>query len=355
MFLKKNLYLRDISRIRVAEGRNLENGLRLDRNEKVDAWGKEFLKKIFNDKPDYFLSVYPESTNLYKKIASFDSIDESKILITAGIDGGIKTIFEIATDPGDLVGVVSPTYAMYNVYSNLFQTELFEIKYNEDFSFNDKLFEKFLNSNPSIFFLPNPNQPIESCFGITKLRELAKKLLEKNCLFVIDEAYHLFGSETAVELINEFENVIVARTFSKGFGVPSIRLGYLLASEDNMSVLSKTRFAHESNALSNSVAEYLLDNYQIVREYNDKVIHSRETLKIKLKDLGIKANGNKGNYLLLDLGTKESALKLAEYLKEEIIYVKGPWKKPWEHCLTITIGPIETMQKFIDSVERFYI
>jgi len=354
MFIKKNSYLRDISRIRVSEGRDLENGLRLDRNEKVDAWGSKFIKEIFDDKPNHFLSVYPESSSLYKKISIFDSIEESKILLTAGIDGGIKTIFEVATDPGDIVGVVSPTYAMYNVYSNLFQTKLFEIKYNEDYSFNDNLFEEFLNLNPTIFFLPNPNQPIESCFGIKRLRELAKRTLEKNCLFVIDEAYHLFGSETAVELINEFENVIVARTFSKGFGVPSIRLGYLLASDDNMSVLSKTRFAHESNALSNAVAEYLLDNYNIVKDYNEKVIESREFLKDKLEDLGINAIGDNGNYLLLDLGSKEKASALVEYLKDKVIYVKGPWKSPWEHCLTITIGPIETMKKFIVSVEEFY-
>ena len=64
-----------------------------------------------------------------------------------------------------------------------------------------------------------------------------------------------------MDLVRKYENVVIARTFSKGFGVPSIRLGYLISNADNMNVLSKTRFAHESNALSNAVAEYLLDNY----------------------------------------------------------------------------------------------
>ena len=99
MFIKEKDHLRDISRIRVAEGRNLEKGLRLDRNERVDAWGKELLNKIFDEKPDYFLSIYPELNTLYEKLAKFHKIDEENLLLTSGIDGGIKTIFEILTNP----------------------------------------------------------------------------------------------------------------------------------------------------------------------------------------------------------------------------------------------------------------
>ena len=101
---------------------------------------------------------------------------------------------------------------------------------------------------------------------------------------------------------NEFENVVVTRTFSKGFGVPSIRLGYLISNEANMSVLTKTRLAHESNSLTNAVAEYLIDNYEnVVKVYNDRVIASRDALKKTLHALDISTHGNNGNYLLLDL------------------------------------------------------
>src|SRR5262245_19715161 len=124
MFIQRKNHLRNIARIRVSEGRDLDRGLRLDRNEKVDVWPKKMMAEIFGTKPDWFLSVYPESTRLYEKIARFHGVDTSEVLLTAGIDGGLKTLYEILTEPGDRVGVVAPTYAMYQVYPKLFQLQL---------------------------------------------------------------------------------------------------------------------------------------------------------------------------------------------------------------------------------------
>ena len=186
MFVQRKTYLEDIKRIRIPEGRDLESGLRLDRNERVDGWSDNILSKIFGEKPDYFLSVYPDLSGLYERLAKFNSVKEEEILVTSGIDGGIKTLFEIMTEPGDLVGVVSPTYAMYMVYSKLFQTRLENITYNKDLSFNYAEFERFIEKKPTMFFLPNPNQPIESAFTVRELEILAKKLLDANCLFIID-------------------------------------------------------------------------------------------------------------------------------------------------------------------------
>ena len=173
-----------------------------------------------------------------------------------------------------------------------------------------------------------------------------------DCLFFIDEAYYDFGSETALSLIKKFSNVIVARTFSKGFGVPSIRLGYLISNKENLEVLSKPRFAHESNSLSITVGEYLIDNYEIVREYNNKVIESREKIKTELEKIWIKSFGNYGNYLLLDLKTKDNALKIVTKLREEKIYVKGPWGGKFSQYVTISIGPFDIMQKFINCLKK---
>lgn len=353
MFIQRKVFLSNIARIRVSEGRDLTNGLRLDRNEKVDVWPKQMIADIFVNKPDWFLSVYPESTRLYQKLAKFHGVDESELLLTSGIDGGLKTLYEIMTEPGDLVGVVAPTYAMYQVYPRLFQLQLHEISYTQNLQFNREQFDEFLERRPTLFFLPNPNQPIESCFNLEELEEFARVLLAKNCLFVIDEAYHMFGSATAVELIRKYENVVIARTFSKGFGVPSIRLGYLISNKDNMNILSKTRFAHESNALSNAVAEHLLDNLSMVEQYNRSVMASRNNLKVTLAEMGVPAIGNSGNFLLLDLGNAANAKAYVAFLRERKIYIKGPWSAPWDRYATITLGPIEIMQRFVEATRSF--
>ncbi|HSC13936.1 MAG TPA: histidinol-phosphate transaminase [Gammaproteobacteria bacterium] len=353
MFIQRKSYLRKIARVRVSEGRDLDNGLRLDRNEKADVWPREVLADIFMKKPDWFLSVYPESTRLYQKIAKFHGVDESELLLTSGIDGGLKTLYEVMTEPGDLVGCVAPTYAMYQVYPKLFQLSSEDILYTPDLKFGFEQFERFLAQKPTLFFLPNPNQPIESSFDLAQLEDFARKTLAQNCLFVIDEAYHMFGAVSAVELIRKYENVVIARTFSKGFGVPSIRLGYLISNRDNMSVLSKTRFAHESNSLSNAVAEHLLDNYAMVEQYNARVIASREKIRETLADLGIAAHGSNGNYLLLDLGDAARAKAYVQTLRDQKIYIKGPWSPPYDRFTTITLGPIEIMGRFVEATRKF--
>ena len=349
MFITKKPHLRNIKRIRIPENRDLENGLRLNRNEKVENWGNEIVREIFHNKPDWFLSAYPDSSNLYKKISKYINIDESKIMLTSGMDSGIKTLYEIITEPGDRVGVSGPTYAMYYVYSKIFQTNLTEIQYSlKTLKLDWKQLNDFIDSNPVMLFLPNPNQPIEDALSKDQIAEIAERTKKNKTLFVVDEAYFMFGCESAMDLINEFENLVVLRTFSKGFGVPSIRLGFMVSNEDNMEVLSKTRFAHESNSLRNAVAEYLLDHYDIVDGYVQKVIKGRTYVKEQLANLGIKCNGENANYLLVDLVNTEKRDKIVEFLEKNLVYVKGNFSSPWDKYMLITVGPMQLMERFVD-------
>ena len=353
MFIQRKNFMRNLERLRVSEGRDLVNGLRLDRNEKVDVWPKGMLGKIFEDKADCFLSVYPESSGVYERLAKFHGVSEDEIILCSGIDGGLKTLYEIMTEPGDLIGVAAPTYAMYQVYARIFQLQLEEVLYTKDLQFGFEQFDAFLEKRPTMFFLPNPNQPIESCFDLAQLEEFAKKTLEKNCLFIIDEAYHMFGSVSGVDLIKKYENVVVARTFSKGFGVPSIRLGYLLSNASNIKMLTTTRMAHESNSLSNAVAEYLLDNYSMVEKYNSDVVDARNEIKMTLASLGINSHGQNGNYLLLDLGSAARSQEYAKFMLDQKIYIKGPWKGDYSQYVTITIGPMRLMERFLKATREF--
>ena len=284
---------------------------------------------------------------MYKKIANFNSIKESQILITSGIDGGIQNLISVLTNAGDVIGVFSPTYAMYEVYSKIFQVECFQIKYSENYKLNLNDLDKFFEINPKILFVPNPNQPIESSLDLKELTSLAKRCKEKNCFLVLDEAYHLFGADTGISLLNNFDNIIILRTFSKAFGVPSIRAGYTMSTEENMNIISKTRIAHELNSMSIAVAEYLLDNINIVYDYCEKIKISRTKVLNELKKLELSARGKHGNYILITFKKHETAKKIVDYFKKKLVYIKGPYKSPWDKCVGITVGPEELMQKFI--------
>ena len=202
MFITKKNHLRKIKRVRIPEDRDLINGLRLNRNEKVENWGGKIVSEIFKNKPDWYLSTYPDSSTLYEKLSKHLNIDSSKIMLTSGMDGGIRTLYEIITEPGDIVGVPGPTYAMYYVYSKLFQTNLTEIQYSPtSLKLDWQQLYNFIDSKPSMLFLPNPNQPVEDALNKDQIVDIAKRTYKNNTLFVVDEAYFMFGCESVIDLV----------------------------------------------------------------------------------------------------------------------------------------------------------
>ena len=95
-----------IKRLRIKENRDLINGLRLNRNERVENYPKNTLSKIFSKVNDYDLGKYPDQNNIYKILSKFLRIKEKNLIITSGIDGSIKSIFEIFTNIGDKIAIL---------------------------------------------------------------------------------------------------------------------------------------------------------------------------------------------------------------------------------------------------------
>ena len=352
MIFKNNLHLKKLKRKRVAEGRNLAKGLRLDRNEKVDIWPKNFLKNALKGKPSSFFSTYPEISNLYKKIAKFNKVSEEQILITSGIDGSIKNLLSLITKPKDIIAVLSPTYAMYQVYSNIFQLNLYKIGYNKDYNIKQNEFDRFFKKKPKILFLPNPNQPVENTFDLIFVKKIAEKCKKIGCFLVVDEAYYHFGAKTALPLLKKFDNLIILRTFSKAFGVPSIRAGYTISTKKNMEILSKARIAHELSSVSIAIAEYLLDNFKMVKRGISKIKQSRKYIKKILDKIGLKNRSQYGNYILIKFRSSTEASSVVKFLRKKLIYVKGPYQKPWDNYINISIGPIDVMKPFLKQINQ---
>jgi len=343
-----NDYHNNVARKRISENRDLTNGLRLNRNEKVGPWPTNILKSIFDDVSDNILSIYPDIESFSVKLSEHLEIQDRELLITNGIDGGIKIIWDVLTSPGDCVGVLSPTYAMYGIYSEIYQTNLMEIEYKKDFSLDINKIYEFIEQNPSVLFIPNPNQPIESCLSVNEIEALCVAASQYQTFIVIDEAYHMFGSESAKSLVNKYDNLIILQGFSKGYGLPSIRLGYLISNQNNVQVLSYNRNAYETNSLSMVVAGYFMDNYKIVTDYNNGIITARDNLRVRLNDAGINSKGRYGNFLLIDLETTDKCNFVFSYLFDHKIYVKGEFNGELSKYILITIGTMLQMNDFYD-------
>ena len=118
-----------------------------------------------------------------------------------------------------------------------------------------------------------------------------------------------------------------------------------------MEIISKMRMAHEQSSLSIAVAEYLLDNFDIVDDYVNKIKNSRDSTLKELQNLDFEARGKHGNYIFIKFREKSIAKEVVEKLKQKLIYVKGPYKAPYDNCICITVGVEEKMKSFIDEIK----
>lgn len=338
-------------RYQTSLGRDLDHGLKLDRNEKVSNFSEDVIADIFKKFPPYSLNVSPESDVLYQKISQSLGIPKEKIYITNGITEGIKLLFETLTNPGENVIVLNPTYPMYSIYAQMYQTKYCKFGYKADLSPDWESFYSNISNDTALVMIPNPNLPIESMFTLEEVRCIADKCKEHEAILVIDEAYHYFGAPTVLGLIDEYKNLVVMRTFSKAYGLAAIRLGFMASSAENIQYLSKTRSIVESNAFSMGIAEYLLDHPELMQNHVREVKKGSKYLQNELTKLCFRWHGgNFTNGMLVFLDNHDDANDLIENLKKRKIYIRGAFEPPYDSCVRVSIGPQKIMEIFIDAL-----
>ena len=140
------------------------------------------------------------------------------------------------------------------------------------------------------------------------------------------------------------------RSFSKAFGMPSIRLGYMMGSVEIIKRLIQKRFSYETSSIQYLIAKKLIENKQQLYEYNNKVIQSRNKINLILKKAGYKTNADKGNFILVDFETEAKKNKINDQLLKKNIYIKSSLStrtdivknhEKLSRLALISIGPFE--------------
>jgi len=348
-------YFKHLKKERVRISSPNHEYLEMHRAARIDFYSKKIKKEIQKHLQLTHLNRYPKIEELYQKIAQFHNINENNILITSGIDGGIKTVFEMCTNKNSTVLCLTPTYAMYHVYSDVFETKLIEIQTEkETLKITPKTILNQINKNIDILFLPNPHQPIENVFTLKELEKILLKAKKNDVLVFVDEAYYMFDAPTALPLIPKYDNLIVARTFSKGFGLPGIRIGYLLSNDNLINYLSSKRFAHETSSISCQIAMWAIDNVTIFQEYTKTVCTTRKWLKKKLYKHGFKTHGQMSNTILIDLKSSYMVEQISKELKNANILVRSNIPKPFDNFIMVTIGSKNKTSLFLKSFLSLY-
>ena len=236
----------------------------------------EFIRSLKQEDFAY----YPNTKNFKEKICEFYNVKPENLFLSDGSDVGIKSIFETFTTCGNIV-TSEPSFPMYEVYASLYNCSYKGIHYDVDtleFSIENML--SFVDDNTQLIILANPNSPI----GDYKTIDEIKPLLDTGIPILIDEAYIEFsGKESMIQYIDEYPNLLVTRTFSKGFGAAGCRVGMTFSNPHYIENISKFRQMYEISGVSLKYCEFLLNNHHLVDTYIQEVVEEKKKVVSMLK------------------------------------------------------------------------
>jgi len=294
------------------------------------------------------LNLYPnpDGSRLIKKLANLYGVQPKNVIIGNGSDELLAFAFLAFFD----AGVVFPdiTYGFYPVYAKLYNVPYKEIPVADDMTINVRDYTA-IDKN---IVLANPNAPTGIALGLDEIERILKSNPDR--LVVIDEAYVDFGADSAVKLIQKYDNLLVIHTYSKSRSMAGARLGYAISSPPVIEDLNKMKYSfnpYNVNRLSQVMGETSIDEENYFVEKRREIIKAREFTEKSLKDLGFQMTESKANFLFAwhpDISGSEIYLKL----KDMGILVRQ-WNKPRiSEYVRITIGTKEQMQALINAIEE---
>lgn len=343
-------HLLKLQRARTSVGRDIEGGLCLDRNERPTKFPDKVLDEMLETMSGHVLNFYPDPSGLYKKLSRWLDLPQEQIYVTNGITEGIRIVFETLSRPKDEVVITDPTYPMYRIYSEIYETACRSVYYGHDLKLRFEEILDVINDNTTLVCIANPNLPIESVIDPDAIGAIAEKCQRHNAAFVIDEAYSFFGAPSVIKLVNKYDNLIVLQTFAKAFGLAGIRLGYMVSKADNIDYLSKTRSIVETNSAAVAIGEYMLDHIEILHDFVRQVKEGRDYIRREMDRLRIRwFGGEYTNAILFFMKDKTEVSTLIGDLKKQKIYIRGSFGPPIENCARLTIAPKEEMKIFVDA------
>ena len=297
------------------------------------------------------LRIYPDSSvePLVSAIAEYHGISEDNVFVGVGSDDVIAMSFMTFFNSDKPIIFPDITYSFYDVWANLFRIP-FETK-----PLNDKFEivpEDYFCENGGIIF-PNPNAP--TCVYLPL--ENVRKILDNNrdVVVIVDEAYVDYAGESALSLINEYDNLLVVRTFSKSRSMAGLRIGYAMGNSALISALNNVKFSFNSYTMNYAQimlgVESIKDD-EYFKSMIKKVVDTREWFCKELTRLGFSYPVSSTNFVF---ATHKSvpAKELFEAAKKEKIFVRYFDKPRIDNYLRITIGTDEEMKKVVEFFEKY--
>lgn len=311
------------------------DALRLDFNENTLAPSPRVAAKL-HQLTGEGLTVYPEREPVERIVAAHMGLASDQVILTNGVDEAIHLVACAFLDEGDEALICTPTFFMYDVSISMMTSQLRRVQTDDSLAFPFEPFLAAITPKTKLIIAASPNNPTGSVVSREHLLAIAKAAPQ--AVLMVDEAYFHFFGDTVMDEAGKLPNLLVARTFSKAYGLASLRVGMLAGDARLIGFLRKVSSPYNVNGPALAVLPEALADTDYLNWYTTQVHEGRERMQAALHAMGVRTWPSAANFVLMDIGARHK--QLCEVMRGKGVLLRDRSSDPGcEGYLRITIGP----------------
>lgn len=293
------------------------------------------------------LNIYPDPNQrqIRAALSKYTNQPAERLMAAAGADEVIDLLMRLFLEPGEKALDCDPTFGMYSFLARINHATVVSVPRDENFDLDIEAIKGAVDSRTKIVFICSPNNPT----GNPVTEAHARTMLDLGPVIALDETYFEFAGTTLAHLLDEFENLVILRSFSKWAAVAGLRVGYMIASPKIVTHLFDIKPPYNINSAAEAAVlasladpEPLLRNVQIL-------VGQRERLESELKRMpGLRIWPSEGNFVLVDFG--RDGKQIYAELGKQGIFVRHFSHPRLRKSLRISSGTPEQMDRLIDAL-----
>ena len=324
------------------------DALRLDFNENTLACSpkvREALAQISTSQ----LTRYPERQPVEAVVAAHLNVRPEQLTLTNGVDEAIHVLFETFLEAGAELLLPVPTYTMYEVYASATDATVVPVLAEDNLRFPFDRLLAAVTPRTKIIAIANPNSPSGSVATRAQLLAIAERA--PHAALLVDEAYYHFHGETIIDLVGTVPNLVVARTFSKAYGLAGLRLGLLAGPVEMMQWVRRVLSPYSVNSIALACLPPALEDTVYLDWYVSEVIAARAEFETAVDAAGLRRWPSRANFVLVGIGPQHA--EFVHLMRDAGVLVRDRSSDPGcDGLVRITIGTREQMKQAIPALKN---
>ena len=284
------------------------DALRLDFNENTLAASPKVIERLKQTTAEG-LTKYPEREGVEKIVAAHFGLQPEQVVLTNGVDEAIHLLCAAFLEEEDEALIQTPTFFMYEVSAGMMTAHVKKVQADTSLEFPYERFLAGMTPRTKLIMVASPNNPTGAV--VSREHLLGICAAAPQAVVMVDEAYFHFFGETVMEDVGRVPNLVVARTFSKAYGLANLRIGMLAGNAELMKYVRKVSSPYNVNGVALDCLPVALADDAYVQWYAEQVHAGRARMMDGLRELGVDFFPSHANFVLLKIGAKHAELVTA--------------------------------------------